>query len=398
MTNTAAVPASDVDLFTDAALASPHPHYAELRALGPVVRLDRLDVLALPRYAEVRQVLRDPETFGSGHGIFLNETRNARGTSSIITSDPPIHMKLRRTLMKPFRHSSLEGISEQIHDEAERLVSGLVRAEGFDAVTQFAQHLPLTVVSKLVGLAEDGRERMLDWASASFDGAGPRSDEHTASLRPIEAEMRDWVGTYARPPHLVPGGWAQGLFDAEERGELPDGWAARLAIDYVVPSLDTTINATSGLIWLLGNHPDQWELLRSHPELIPNAIDEAIRLESPVSWFTRYVNQDTELGGVAIPEGSRVLVLYPSANRDELHWGESADEFDITRPNAGEHLGFGTGEHTCAGQALAKLEITALLEAMVRHVERIEVDEPTRILNQSLYGIAKLPARFAPAG
>lgn len=389
------VPVSDVDLFTDAALDDPHPIYVELRGLGPVVYLERFEVYALTRYATAKQVLQDPAQFTSTKGIRLNAARNARGTTSGITTDPPLHGRLRRSFMQPLRPHSLEQISGQIDDEAERLIAGLVTRDGFDGVSELAHHLPLAVVSHLVGIPEEGRERMLEWAAASFDAAGPLGYERTDSTDPVEAEMRAWIEEYARPPHLAPDGWAQHIFNAEEEGKIPEGWASRLARDYVVPSLDTTINATSSLLWLLGRHPDQWELLRQRPELVTNAIDEAIRLETPIQWFTRVATHDVDLEGTVIPDGARVMAIFGSANRDELRW-ERPTEFDITRPDASQHLGFGTGEHSCAGQGLAKLEIRALLEAMLRRVDTIEIGEPERRLNNSLRGLASLPVRFTP--
>lgn len=398
MTAVASVPASDIDLFTDTALAEPYPLYDELRALGAVVELTRFDAYAVTRYAEACEVLRDVATYTSTKGIRLNAERNARGTVSSITTDPPLHAQLRRTFMQPFRATPLRAISGRLKDEAENVIARLAHVEEFDGVRQLAHHLPLTVVSAMVGIPEEGRENMLHWASSSFDAGGPLGYPRTDASDPIEAEMRAWIEANARPPHLTPGGWAQALFDAEEAGKIPVGWASKLARDYITPSLDTTINATSSLLWLLAQHPEQWDLIKRSPELIPGAIDEAIRLESPIPWFTRCATVDTELSGVRIPEGQRVMILFASGNRDPLYWERPA-EFDVTRANAADHLAFGKGEHSCAGQGLAKLEITALLEAMVRHVDRIEMTaEPVRRLNNSLRGLAELPLRFVPVG
>jgi cytochrome P450 len=119
-------------------------------------------------------------------------------------------------------------------------------------------------------------------------------------------------------------------------------------------------------------------------------VNEALRLESPIRCFTRHVARDAEIGGVSIAEGSRVLVLYGAANRDERRW-EDAERFDITRPNAAAHLAFGAGEHSCLGAHLARLEMHALMKAMVQTVSRMEIGEPVFALNNTLRGLASLP-------
>lgn len=162
--------------------------------------------------------------------------------------------------------------------------------------------------------------------------------------------------------------------------------------DYMGPALDTTINATTNLIWLLAHHPDQWDLLRADPALIPNAIDEALRLESPIHSFSRCTTEDTELGGVTIPGGSRIAISFAAANRDRLVFPEP-ERFDVTRPNASEHLALGHGRHACPGGHLAKMEIRALMRELVERVQRMEVVDEHRRLNNSIRGLDRLVVR-----
>lgn len=143
-------------------------------------------------------------------------------------------------------------------------------------------------------------------------------------------------------------------------------------IDYIAPSLDTTISAISNAVYLFASHPEQWRLLEEDPRLIPNAVNEIVRYESPLRAFARLARRDTEIAGVLIPAGSRVLVIYGSANRDEREWQEP-ETFYICR-DAGRHLGFGNGAHACAGQALARLETAAMLRALVERVDRIRLE------------------------
>jgi cytochrome P450 len=132
-------------------------------------------------------------------------------------------------------------------------------------------------------------------------------------------------------------------------------------VDYLVPSLDTTISAIASALHLFATHPEQWRLLKADPSLIPNAVNEVVRYEAPLRAFSRKVARDTELAGTVIPKGARVLVIYASANRDRLAW-DDPDTFDIRR-DAARQLGFGHGAHGCAGQGLARLETAAMLRA-----------------------------------
>ncbi len=386
---TATPPESAMDLFTEAALCDPYPLYEELRAAGPAVRLTELDIWALSRYGESRDVLRDWEVFSSTHGVMLNDAVNdVIGGKAIICSDPPRHTDMRRVLRRPLMMDALRELAPSLKAEADALVERLVERGSFDAVTDFAQHLPLTIVAELVGLPAGGREQMLPWASATFDAMGPMNERTEAAI-PAMLEMLDYGNTKAVPPYLKPGGWAQRVYDAADRGELAPELCPSMMSGYLAPSLDTTINGIGSAMLLLGEHPDQFRLLREDPALIPNAVNEVLRLESPIQRFTRHVTQDTTIGDTAVPAGARVMVLYGSCNRDERRW-EDPTRFDVQRPRVAEHLAFGNGTHACVGSGLARMEMRLLLEAFTARVERFEVSKPARATNQVLRGLASL--------
>ena len=164
--------------------------------------------------------------------------------------------------------------------------------------------------------------------------------------------------------------------------------------DYINPSLDTTISATGQLIWQLSLHPDQWELLKRQPELATNAVNEAVRLGSPIRSFSRHATRNVRVGENEIEKGARVMVLYASANRDERVF-ETPDRFDITR-NPKVHLGFGSGIHMCVGMHLAQMEIASLIRAMIPRVGRIRCENPQMALNNTIYSFKSLPTHFDP--
>jgi cytochrome P450 len=381
-------PESDLDLWSDDALRDPYPRYRELRDDGPAVWLQRYGVYALPRFEDVRRALRDWQTFSSAQGVGINEDANAITRGGLLTSDGPEHVALRKVIGKPLGTQAMSALRETIVAEAEKVAQRVVDQGTFDGVRDLAWYLPLTVVRQLVGLPDEGRERMLEWGSAGFNSGGPPNERSRAGTA-LRLEMQEYMRTQAVPGRLLPGSWGAQLYEAAERGELPTSRCAREMSNYVGPSLDTTINATSSALWLFAEHPDQWDAIRTEPALISNAVSEVLRVESPVQFFTRFVTREVAFEDVAVAAGSRVLIMYGSANRDERHWEEPA-RFDIQR-DAREQLSFGHGAHICLGMPLARLEIESLLAALAKRVKRFVLGTPERALNNSLRGFARLP-------
>jgi cytochrome P450 len=162
-----------------------------------------------------------------------------------------------------------------------------------------------------------------------------------------------------------------------------------MTIDYMVPSLDTTVFGISSGVWLFANNPDQWDLVRNDLSLIPAAINEILRLEAPVQGFSRYVARDYDLDGVALAQRSCAIVFYGAANRDPRQFPHP-DRFDVRRDNAGRHMAFGAGPHRCLGEHLARLEMRSLFSALARKVKRFHIEAEQRVLNNVLRGLGKL--------
>jgi cytochrome P450 len=376
---------SDIDLFDPAVLENPYPHYSALRAAGGAVWLEKLGMFVLTRYAGVKQALEDWQSFSSAGGVTMNAEMNEKLRGGLLCSDPPQHDVLRKIIERPLTPKAIAELRQKVTDEAEGLVERLCAKGTFDAATELSTYLPITLVSDLVGLPPEGRERMLVWASANFDCFGPINPRTTAAM-PIVGEMVNYAFTQCVPGKLKPGGWAQMIWDAADRGEIDKAICPFLMNDYMGPALDTTIFATTNAIWLFAQHPEQWDLIRENPQMIPQAINEILRLESPIQNFSRYVTKDVEVEGVMLPAGSRAIVSYASANRDERFW-TNPELFDVTREGNARHLAFGFGEHQCVGSNLARLEMRALLTALAKRVKRIEVKSMRRGLNNVLRGI-----------
>ena len=387
ITSSGVVPVSELDPYTDAALLDPWPVYRKLRDAGPAVWLPQYDMFALTRHTSVRNALRDSSTFASAYGVMMNEPMNQVLRGNTLCSDGADHDALRRVVIKPLRPQALSELTEQVSREAGELVERVVAQGSFDAAADLAHHLPLTIVSKLVGLPEQGRERMLVWASALFNCIGPLN-ERTVSAFPVVQEMVEYATTQAVRGKLKPGSWGEALHDAADRGEVPREAVPVLMVDYMGPSLDTTIFAITSAVWLFAQHPDQWDLVRENPKLIPSAVNEVLRMEAPIQGFSRYAVKEFDMDGVMIPADSRAIVFYGAANRDEREYPDP-DRFDVRR-NPTNHMAFGTGPHVCLGQYLARLEMTSLFTALARRVRRFELGDSERALHNILRGFTKL--------
>ena len=357
-----------------------------------MVWLPRHRMYAIGRFDDVRAVLRNDEAFVSGRGVAANPLTNLLARGTTLFSDGETHTARRNVLRRSLGAKALTAIEDRVDDQARVVVEQLVRAGEFEAARDFASHLPLSIVAQLVGVRADGKQ-LLKWAAASFDSLGP------LNRRGVRAGA---VGLSfllymqrLKPERVAPGSWAATVFEARDRGELTTREAKALVIDFVAPALDTTVLASTHLLWALAHNPGVWTEIREDPSLIPAAVIENVRISSPIRGFTRRVAKDCEIGGVAVPAGSRVAVLFGAANLDETQFPDP-EGFDLRRENTVQ-LGWGNGAHTCIGLHLSKLEMQALLRAMVSRVGEIHVGDPRRLLNNTLQGINHLPARFNPA-
>lgn len=385
-------PAFHEDIYGADAQSATFAAYKRIRDLGPAVWLAKRKLWAIARFADVRAALRADGVLVSGRGVAANDVVNTRTMPITLTSDGETHLRRRQVLIRPLMPAPLKELRTKLEGDADALVTQLANGASFDAVARFASHLPVTVVADLVGLDDKGRENMLRWAAATFDALGAMNGRGIAAM-PALLDLSAYVQKLDRA-RVKPGGWADRLFDASDRGELSGQEARAMIIDYVGPALDTTILATAEMVRLLAVTPGAYQAVREEPTLIPGVINEAVRHASPIRSFTRLARDDYEVDGALIPKGARVAILYASANHDERHYAEP-ETFDVRR-NPRDHVGWGHGAHTCVGMHLARLEMEVLLGALVRHVSRISIGEVSYIQNNLLRGPKTLAANFHP--
>lgn len=388
------MPSTDADLFTEEAMLDPFPIYRSLRALGPVVRLDRYALPIVTRFAESLKVLGDWKTFSSAKGVAANDAANEGWRTTIIGSDPPRHSALRAVLADRLGPKALDGMQGDLEARADRLVERVVSHGRFDMMEDIARAFAMDVVFGLVGFKEEGRRMLVDLAEANFNAAGPPTP-HTMKSFPFVQRMWDYLTAECGRDAFQPGTFGHTIYEAAERGDI--AWEDTLPLlhAYATPGVDTTISSLGSAIHLFALHPDQWDAVVADPRLIRNAYNEVVRLESPVQMFTRVATRDTDIGGVPITGGQRFLVGYGCANRCEIAFPDG-ERFDIRRRFTA-HVGFGAGIHQCPGQGLARLEAHAVLLAMSRRVRRFHIDGPVlRVPLNVTRSLKSLPIRAEP--
>lgn len=388
---------SDIDLFSTASLLNPYPGYKELRDIGRVAYLSRYDVWAVTRYDEIKKVLTDPTTFTVTHGNAINPILNEAWTGAAAQKTGPDHAILSKVMRQDLGVKAVPEYREKAEREAALLVDELLDRGEFDAVTDMAHVLPLNIILDLLGIPREteDRHKLLRWASDTYNCCGPESVVDDDSYRSME-NLYNWARRNMVRDKLDPHGITAQTFAAVDAGTITDDQAWGIIVGYVTASLDTTANAVGSLMMLFLENPDQWEILQRDPSLVASAVSEGVRVESPAQWFSKMTTRDVEFeDGVVVPEGSWVLHVYGSGNRDERHYADP-DTFDVQR-NPIDHLAFGHGEHMCAGKHVSYLEEQALVNELLRRVDRIEpAGEPVRHVNNLMRGLEHLPVRIYP--
>ncbi len=377
---------SDIDVFSDEVLQDPYPHYAKLREAAPVVWLEKNNLWALTRYQTIRAALENHDVFSSKKVAFNDDMNRALAGTSLAT-DPPEHRQLRKTLLAPLTPRALRSIEDGINNKADRLVADLVRRGSFDAMGDLVRVFVHEVVSDMIGVQGVARENILRWGDAAFNVLGPMN-QRTIQNFPIAGELFQWCLQVARND-LVEGSLGYSIFEAADRGEIAHESCGAIIHQYVAAGMDTTIAGIGNAISHFAVNPAEYAKLADDPSLVRSAFNESLRYEAPSNLFGRYVKLDIDVEGTRIPADSQVALLFAAGNRDPRHY-DDPDSYKITRDPV-DHLSFGYGIHTCAGQGLARIEAMAILTAFAHRVRSFKVGRPERILNNMTRSLSSLP-------
>jgi cytochrome P450 len=350
-------------LFVD---GDPFALYARLRREAPVARNDAMGYWALSRHADVVEVSRSPERFCSGKGILTFEIGvEYPSPPTMMHTDPPEHTRYRQLIAPAFRPSRMRALEERIRDHVTRLLDQVEPGSPVDIVEALNVPLPLLVICELLGVPWADWQRFFEFSEVSIPGAlDITEDERQAVRTSMIAYLREAVQAKA-------GTGAEDVFGMLSDAGLSNEEIRMFAVQLLVAGNETVRNTLTAGLGAFADHPEQWQRLRADRSLLGTAIEEVLRWSTPVIYFMRTAVDDTEFFGAEIAAGDPVVMLYSSADRDEIAFGPTAAEFDIARsPNP--HVSFGFGAHYCVGAALARQEIAAVLNGMLDRYAGIE--------------------------
>ncbi len=365
----------DFDIDSD-----PYPVWRRLRDEQPLYYNERYDFYALSRFDDVDRCSRDWETYISGKGTLLEIIKSGMELppGSIIFEDPPAHHIHRRLLSRVFTPRNINGLEPKIREFCARSLDPLVGQGGFDFIADLGAQMPMRTIGMLLGIPETDqeaiRDRIDDGLRLTESGMPDMDKAYADGMTAGEgfAEYIEWRATHPSDDLMTE------LLQAEFEDET--GTLRRLTREEVLGYVNLLAAAgnetTTRLIgWtgkVLADHPDERQRLVEDRSLVPNAIEELLRYESPSPVQARYVTRDVEHHGRAVPAGSAMLLLTAAANRDDRRFAD-ADRFDVTR-KIDHHLAFGYGIHFCLGSALARLEGRIALDEVLQRFPTWHVD------------------------
>jgi cytochrome P450 len=359
----------------------PYPIYARARREEPVFYSPRLNLWVVTRYADIVAVTRDTDRFSSFNSLYIRaepipEVRAVlregyEEFTSLVQSDPPDHTRVRAVFGKAFTPQRVAALEGRISELTRELIDAFVRDGRAELVSQLALPLPGYVICDLLGVPRSDMRQLRVWhEDKGVLMAGHAPPEAQAASARGYLSMQRYFKAQIEARRDEPREDLLTLLVPEEIGgsaPLSMQEAVCNAMDLLAAGHETTTALIASGIDLLLGRPEVAEALRDDSALIPGAIDEMLRFESPVRGFFRAVTAEAEVAGVRIPKGARVYLLYASANRDEAEFAD-ADRFDIRRKDAGKHLAFGKGIHFCVGSLLARTEGRIAFEQLLERL------------------------------
>ncbi|MCX4783015.1 cytochrome P450 family protein [Streptomyces sp. NBC_01264] len=363
------MPVLDLSSIAEDFNENPYPHYARLRAQGPVHRVKAADgqgAWLIVGHQEARQALTHPAVSKNWltSGLYTDRERT-EASANMMRADPPDHTRLRRLVSRSFAPGRIEGLRPRIQEIVDGLLDAMEELPGrrADLIEAFAQPLPMTVICELLGVPEADRGAFHGWITEMVSPTGVASEN--AAVRAMTAYTAELVDArIADPGQDLLSDWVTSRGDGGDR--LSRRELVAMAVLMMVGGHETTVHLVSNGIRALLAHPGELAALRADPGgLIDGAVEEILRYDGPVETATfRFAGKDLEIGGTFIEAGSAILVCLAAADRDPARF-ERPDTFDIRRPGRGGHIAFGHGIHHCVAAPLGRLEGRIAIRSLV---------------------------------
>ncbi|MFE9677448.1 cytochrome P450 [Streptomyces sp. NPDC006259] len=392
------------DPWDPAFVADPYPAYAELRERGRVIRYEPTDQWLVPHHADVSALLRDRrlgrtyqhrfrhEEFGRTAPPAEHEPFHTLNDHGMLDLEPPDHTRIRRLVSKAFTPRTVERLKPYVRRLAGELVDTLVAAGGGDLLTDVAEPLPVAVIAEMLGIPASERAPLRPW-SADICGMYELSPSQETARRAVRAsvEFSEYLRELIAARRKEPGDdLISGLIAAhDEDDRLTEQEMISTAVLLLNAGHEATVNATVNGWWALFRNPDQLAALRADHSLVPSAVEELMRYDTPLQLFERWVLDDIEIDGAVIPRGAEVALLFGSANHDPAVF-TAPERLDLTR-GENPHISFSAGIHYCIGAPLARIELAASMGALLEKAPTLRLaTEPARKPNFVIRGLEGL--------
>ena len=406
--------AAAFDPFGDGYQQDPPEYVRWAREQEPVFYSPQLGYWVVTRYDDIKAIFRDNITFSpsialekitptgpeanavlASYGYAMNRT--------LVNEDEPAHMPRRRVLMDPFTPEELKHHEPMVRRLTRDYVDRFIDDGRADLVDQMLWEVPLTVALHFLGVPEEDMDLLRQYSIAHTVNTWgrPKPEEQVAVAHAVGNfwQLAGKILDKMRQDPSGPGWMQYGLRKQQTHPEVvTDSYLHSMMMAGIVAAHETTANASANAIKLLLQHPQAWREICEDPNLIPNAVEECLRHNGSVAAWRRLATRDVEIAGVAIPAGSKLLIVTSSANHDEGQF-EDADLFDIRRENASDQLTFGYGSHQCMGKNLARMEMQIFLEELTRRLPHLKLAEQafTYVPNTSFRGPEHLWVEWDPA-
>ena len=386
-------------------LGDPYPVFARMRKEAPALFCEDLNLFAISRYRDVREISRMPEIWSVTGGIVINDAKYKsrvaesffpEGAELLATTDPPRHRELRRVISPAFTPQRVSSMEDSIRAFVRERLQTIEPGQEIEFAEEFAVTLPLWTVARFLGLPGDNIPQLRYWTDEMVKMTGDLSSEEltqaAANLFPLYEYLIDQLQRKRREPD---DGLMTTLMAAEiDNEKLNDMNVLMLSTAVLVAGNGTTRNLVGAIAMALAEHPEQRAKLAADLSLAAGAVDETLRYVSPATGILRTALSDTEVNGQPIEKGQYAYLLYMSANHDETIF-EDPERFDITRLMDPGHVAFGYGQHVCPGTSVARLETRVLLEELLTRFPTWEVTgTPQRMVSVLENGWTSLPITF----
>jgi len=374
---------ANLDFFSAEVQECPFQIYRQLQDEAPVWQMPGTNVFVVTRYTDIRDIIRDPARFSSSFGALLNAGSSNKEVEAIygqgyemvetlLTQDPPRHRVYRNLVNKVFSNKRIEGMRDYIQSITDELIDAWIDDGEVDLMNRLCVPLPIYVIADQLGVPRAELPLIKKWSDASASRLGRLANEeqqiqNAKDIVEFQHYFADLIDRMRESPEdNIISDLANNTIDEGRLLTKPE--ALGMIQQILVAGNETSTSGIAGGVVLLIENPDEQTKLRSNPDLIPGAVEEILRLETPTSGMWRTATENTEVGGVPIPKGAFLMVRFAAGNRDESVFS-CGHEMKVDRDNASNHLAFGQGTHFCLGAQLARSEMQIALGSLLARTD-----------------------------